>query len=585
MARTRTPLVPLGLLLVACGAASLAPPEPAAGATDEGAVVYLGGTVVASAGDATGLRIAGGRITHVLRDGDPIPPGRRVDLRGATVLPGLVDAHLHLRSLGRAHRTVRLNGTRSAEEVLARVREAAERTPAGPWVRGRGWDHNDWEDPALPSHAALSEAIPDHPVWLTRVDGHAIWVNAAALALASIDARTEDPEGGEILRDASGAPTGVLVDAAIDLMAAQLPAPTAEELRGDLARGARLCAEAGLTGVHDMGMSPAELVELRRLEAEGLLPLRVTVYLAGSEDLPARIAEPPDHEGLVTVVGVKLFADGALGSRGAALFDDYADRPDHRGLLARSPEALAGQARRVHAAGYQIAIHAIGDRGIATALDAIDAAQGEDRSRRHRVEHLQVIRDEDLDRLAPLGVVASMQPTHATSDMPWAEDRVGPARIRGAYAWRRVLEAGAPLAFGSDAPVEDHRPALGLYAAVTRQDARGQPEGGWRPDQRLSIEEALRAFTRGAAQAIHREGELGAIEVGAIADLTVVRDDPHQLEAAALRELQIVATVVEGREHRGPTAGGGHRVAASGEEPRAEARRRARIASSGSQAQ
>lgn len=380
---------------------------------------------------------------------------------------------------------------------------------------------------------------------LRRVDGHAAWANARAMRLASIDASTEDPPGGEVLRDDEGAPTGVFVDNAVDLLMRQLPAPSDAEIRDDLARAAARCADAGLTGLHDMGVDARTLAQLRALEAAGALPIRVVVYLEGDPGTDALLDTPPDREGLVMVDGVKHYIDGALGSRGAALFDDYDDRPGHRGLLVQSPEALAANARRAHDAGYRVAIHAIGDRGIATALEALGAAEGEDRSPRHRIEHAQVLRPADLETFVRLGITASMQPTHATSDMPWAEARVGPTRIRGAYAWRAVLDAGVPLAFGSDAPVESYRPALGVYAAVTRQDAEGQPPGGWMPEQRLTTVEALRAFTRGAAAAIERD-DLGVIRVGAVADLTVFAEDPTTIEASALRDLTPIATVVGG---------------------------------------
>ena len=532
----------LALALAACGSTAASPAEAP---PPSDAVVYVNANVLTPDGARAALRVEGARITHVLEADDPALAGARVDLEGATIVAGLVDAHLHLRGVGRARRNVDLLGTGSAAEVIERVAAvAAEREP-GRWIRGRGWDQNDWEVTEFPTHEALSALVPEHPVLLRRVDGHAAWANARAMALAGIDASTEDPEGGEIVRDAEGAPTGVFVDNAVDLFGPHLPDASAEEIRDDLVRAMALCADAGLTGVHDMGVDPPTLEQLRILEREGAMPIRVAAYLEGShEGTDALLDAPPDREGPLTVIGVKHYIDGALGSRGAALFEDYGDREGHRGLLVQSAEALTEKARRAHAAGYQIAIHAIGDRGIATALDAIAAAQGEERAR-HRVEHVQVIREEDVARLVELGVVASMQPTHATSDMPWAEARVGADRIRGAYAWRTMLEAGALLAFGSDAPVESHRPALGLYAAITRQDADGQPEGGWTPEERLTIEEALRAFSEGPARALGRD-DLGVIRPGAVADLTILAADPTEIAPAELREIGIVGTVVGG---------------------------------------
>jgi len=531
----------LALALAGCGGGTPAPQGPSA-------KVFLG-TFLLLDGNGTragAVRVVDGRITDILAQDDPALEGERIDFGQGTVVPGLTDAHLHLRGIGQREREVDLVGTASEADVIRRVAEAARTTPAGQWIRGRGWDQNDWEDTDFPTHTALSAAVPDHPVLLRRVDGHAAWVNEMAMRRARIDAGTEAPEGGEILTDARGRPTGVFIDNAVDLLMRQLPAPDDHVIGEDLRRAMTLCADAGLTTVHDMGVDATTLEQLRALERAGAMPIRVVVYLDGSDPRTVELLQtPPDREGRLIVDGVKHYIDGALGSRGAALFADYSDREGHRGLLVQSPEALGDHARAAHAAGYRIAIHAIGDRGIATALDAIINAQGGDASPRHRIEHVQVIRPSDVRRLAEHSITASMQPTHATSDMPWAEARVGPERIGGAYAWRTLLEADIVLAFGSDAPVESHRPMLGVYAAVTRQDAAGEPEGGWRPDQRLTAVEALRAFSRGAAEAIERD-DLGRIEVGAIADFTVLGANPVEIAPRELRDVPIVATVVEG---------------------------------------
>ncbi|HEV8320682.1 MAG TPA: amidohydrolase [Myxococcota bacterium] len=557
------------LLAAGAGCRPAGPTPAGAAAAGDDAVIYFNAVVLT--GDpahprAAGLRIEGDRVTHLF-DGAPPPAlhGRRVDLGGAAVLPGLVDAHLHLRGLGLAHRQLDLKGTRSAEEVAGLVRDAAGRAPAGAWVRGRGWDQNDWPDKRFPAHALLDDAAPDHPVWLTRVDGHAVWVNAAAMRAAGVTSDTVAPAGGEILRDAAGAPTGVFVDNAIDLIEKKLPPPTEAELREDVLAGAALCAKAGLTGVHDMGTTPEVLAVLRALAAEGRLGLRVWVFLDGQRpaaEFEATLRTPLSADvavssaagasrggaGLVRVVGVKLFADGALGSRGAALIAPYSDRRDTKGLLVTAPADLVARAAAVHAAGFQLAIHAIGDRGVRGALDAIAAAEGDDHTRRHRIEHAQVVAPADVPRFAALGVVASMQPTHATSDMPWAEARLGHVRIHGAYAWRTLTSAGAALALGSDAPVEDENPWSSIYAAVTRMDPAGAPPGGWRPEERLTLAEALAGFTRGAAFAVHAEGALGVLRPGATADLTVVDADPTAVAPAALRGVRTLRTVVAGRE-------------------------------------
>lgn len=524
---------------------------PAAGGS---AVIYTAAvvhTLDAGHPKARSVRVEGGRITHVL-DGEPPAElsGERVHLPGGAILPGLVDAHLHLRGLGAAARELDLRGTRSAEEVAERVRAAAEKAPPGAWIHGRGWDQNDWEKKEFPGHEPLDRAAPGRAVVLSRVDGHALWASGAALAAAGVTAATKAPSGGEILRDAAGAPTGVLVDNAMSVVERAAPEATPAEVRADLEKGMELCRRAGLTAVHDMGTEPAVLRELRALESEGRVTLRVYAYLGGDwAAVEPLLAEPPDREGLVQVVGVKLFADGALGSRGAALFKPYSDRPDATGLLVTPEEELARRARIAHRAGYAVTIHAIGDRGNHLALDALAAAaaEGGPGGFVHRVEHAQVLAPEDIPRFARQHVVASMQPTHATSDMPWAEARVGPERIRGAYAWRTILNTGATVVFGSDAPVEGESPWLGIHAAVTRMDAEGKPAGGWRPEERVTLLEALRAFSVGPDEVVGAR-DVGTIAPGRWADLTIVAADPFAVPVEALRGMRTVRTVVAGRE-------------------------------------
>jgi len=535
-------IVCLALLL---GCSSSPPPTSARAPApvEPDATLWTGGRIVTPTGDVDGMRTAGGLITHTWTGERPQGvDGEQIDLGGATVIPGLVDAHLHLRGIGRAARRLSVKGTTSAEAVAELVRAATDR-PAGTWIRGRGWDQNDWAVQEFPNASLLDAVAPEHPVWLTRVDGHAAWVNSQVLRSAGIDANTPDPPGGKYLRDEQGAPTGVLIDMAMDVVAGVMPSPTDAELRADLESGIALCLAAGLTGVHDMGVGSRIRGLLETLEQEGALKLRVSAYLGDGSELRDRISGPPDREGLLQFPGVKLFADGALGSRGAALKAPYDDAPETSGLLQMEEKAFNAKARMVHNAGYQLAIHAIGDRGISMALDAIEAAQGSDRTRRHRVEHAQVVDVAEFSRFAELGVVASMQPTHATSDMPWAEARVGPERIVGAYAWRRMLDAGVPLAFGSDAPVEEHAPRFGLHAAVTRTGVDGTPAGGWRMDQALDIGEALAAFSTGAAYAAHREG--GALVAGAPADFVVLGSDPRT-QGADLLKLDVRRTVVAG---------------------------------------
>lgn len=496
---------------------------------------------------AGALRVEGGVVTHVLDTDDPSLSGRRVRLEGATVLPGLVDAHLHLDGVGLGARTLDLTGARSPEAVAEAVDAAASVAAPGAWIRGRGWDHHRFPGGALPA-AGLD--LADHPVWLVRVDGHAVWANAAALDLAGVDAGTPAPPGGEIVRDAAGRPTGVLVDNAIALVEGRLPAATDAEVDRDLALALSTCARVGLTGVHTMACTRALLEALRRLDAAGRLTCRVTAYVDGRDEalvgeILAEPPAPPPATGRLRVAGVKLYADGALGSEGAALEAPYADRPGHRGLLLLEEEALARGARRVSDAGWQLAIHAIGDRANRVVLDAVaGAAAGP--GRRHRIEHAQILGAGAPARMASLGIVASVQPTHCVSDMTWCASALGQGRLASAYLWRSLLAAGVPLALGSDAPVSPPDPILGIHAAVTREDTEGRPPGGFFPAERLTVAEAIAGFTTGAAYAAHDEDRLGRLAPGRLADLTVVDGDPFTLPPGDLHRLRILRTVVGG---------------------------------------
>jgi predicted amidohydrolase YtcJ len=499
------------------------------------------------------LAVRGGRIVYLGDDAGALawrgPATRLLDLSGRAVTPGLIDAHSHLTGLGAALEQVDLGGAASYDEVIRRVREAAGRLPPGSWVRGRGWDQNLWPDKRFPTHEALSRAVPDHPVWLTRVDGHAALINARALTVLGLDASTRDPQGGRLLRDASGRPAGVLVDRAMDL--ARLPAPAGADRERQLAAAARHCVELGLTTVTDMGIHEADYDAYAALRRSGRLPLRAALFLlADDEPLLARwLARGPeaDPAARITVRGIKMYADGALGSRGAALIEPYSDDPGNLGLLVSTGARLEAVARQAADHGFQVAIHAIGDRGGLVALDAMERALGGPRPQlRFRLEHAQVLRLADIERMARLGIVASMQPTHATSDMPWARDRLGEARLAGAYAWRKVLAAGGRLALGSDFPVESADPRLGLYAAVTRQDLAGNPPGGWLPGERLSREEALRGFTLDAAWSLFLEREVGSLEVGKRADLVVFARDPMTVPPAEMPRAEVDLTLVEG---------------------------------------
>jgi len=496
------------------------------------AVAWRGDQIVA-AGDVASVRALAGPTTRV------------IDLHGRSATPGLIDAHCHLYSLGADLEHVSVRDLASEAATVAAIAAAARTRPADQWLIGRGWDQNRWPGQQFPTRAALDAAVSDRPVVLERIDGHAIWVNSIALQKAGITKATPDPAGGKIVRGASGEPTGVLIDNAESLVVAKEP-PASPEVREQRLRAASAVAiAAGLTAVHDMGIEEETADAYRKLAAAHQLPLRVHAFLTAPAHLERLATPPAPATGRFVMRGVKFYADGALGSRGARLYDGYSDDPGNHGLWRTDPAMLARSVDAAVAGGWQVAIHAIGDAAVGSVLDAYLAAEkAHPGDHRLRVEHTQVIAPKDVPRMIAARAIASMQPTHATSDMPWAEARLGPTRILGAYAWRTMLEHHIPVAGGSDFPVERVPPILGIYAAVTRQDSKGMPAGGWYPDQRMTLPEAIDAFTRGAAYAEGAEDSRGMIAVGRHADLTVFSGT--LVPDRSLLDLQVDYTIVDG---------------------------------------
>ncbi len=520
-------------------------------------VVYHGGNVYTfnpRQPRAAAIAVRDGRIVAIGSDSAVLALAgemtRRVPLAGRTVTPGLIDAHVHMSWLGSV-KTGRLNlaQVKSFDELIDLVKERAAETPKGEWVLGSLWDNASWGMKAFPTHERLSAAVPDHPVWLGRNDGHMALANARAMALAGITRDTPDPTGGEILRDADGNATGLFVDNAMELMGRVVPRDAS--VRDDLLAAQDACLALGITGVHDAGISPAEIDVYKRLADAGALKLRVYGMIHAESAIEYISRHKPligYADGRFTLRAVKCFADGAMSTRGAWLFAPYSDRPGYVGLPVQNLDWIGKITRASLDARYQVCTHAIGDRAIHEILNLYETAITSHPKLDHRlrVEHAQNPAFADIARFAALDVIPSMQPVHATSDMRWAEDRVGPERVTGAYAWAKFLRAGCRIAAGSDCPVEDPNPLWGVYAAVTRQDQQGHPPGGWYPDECMTREEAFRAFTLDAAYSAFEEHDKGTLEPGKLADFTVYDRDVLRCPARELVDTKVHMTVING---------------------------------------
>ena len=475
----------------------------------------------------------------------------KLDARGRTLIPGLIDAHGHVMGLGMTLVSLDLSGTTSLADALTKIAaEGTKDTPAR-WIRGRGWNQVSWGLGRMPTAAELDAATGTRPAWLYRVDGHAGWANSAALKAAGITKATKDPAGGRILRDAAGNPTGVLIDAAMELVEKAAPPPSAGEREKALEAALKHLAAIGLTGVHDMGTAPEDWALFRSFGDDGRLTLRITAYAAGMQAMEAISPLRPTpwlYEDRLKLQGIKLLTDGALGSRGAWLLKPYTDEPSTRGLQFLDDTKEKNLFSRANFLGYQVAAHAIGDAANRQALDSfaeILPTYGD--KFRNRIEHAQVIDLADIPRFAELKIVASVQPTHATSDKAMAGDRLGAERQEGAYAWSALRKAGAHLALGSDFPVEPANPFYGLHAAVTRQDRQGQPPEGWRPEQAMTLQQAFAGFTTDAAWAGSAENRVGSLQTGRWADFLLLDRDPFAIAPAELFQVKVEETWLSGR--------------------------------------
>jgi len=509
-----------------------------------------------------------------------------IDAKGKIVFPGFIDSHGHVGGLGSSLVELNLVGTTSPQEIAGMVAKKAASLKPGEWIRGRGWDQNMWrsktKERPFPTAAMLDNASPNNPVVLFRVDGHAVWVNSKALSLIAAGNESTssiaDVEGGKIVRDKKGNATGVFIDNAVGLVMKNVPPYSKNEIEHSISLALRECLQFGLTSVQDMGIDEDDFSIYQEMMEKHALPVRVYAAILGDGELWQRFQltgpfiDRTGHR--LTVRAIKMYIDGALGSRGAALIEPYSDDPGNRGLTVNSEEEIRKVASEALAHGFQMCTHAIGDRGNNIVLNAYEEAFQKNPdaaySARFRIEHAQVLDPADIPRFKKLRIIPSMQPTHCTADMYWAQARLGPVRILGAYAWRSLLKDGNIIPGGSDFPVQSPNPLLGFYAAITRQDTNGIPrnaedvgrlfelsadgikdstvfEGGWYANQKMTREEALRAFTIWGAYAEFAEKEKGSIEKGKLADLTILSDDIMTIPAHEIPSTKVVMTIVDGK--------------------------------------
>ena len=545
--------LPLALLLSSSVAAAQRTAAPAADLIVTNARIY---TVDDTRPVVRAMAVRAGRVQFTGSEREALalrgPATRVLDLHGQVVIPGMVDAHAHLRGLGEFLTSVNLFGATSWDEVVARVAARAKTAKPGEWIVGRGWDQNLWRDTRFPVHDALSAAIPGNPVYLTRVDGHAAVVNEVAMRLAHITSATADPAGGRMLRGSGGAPTGVFIDNAKELVQVAIPSATADDERRLLRAGIREAYRWGLVGLHDAGESRATIDVAESLARDGELPFRLYMMI-GDDSLAllhylARGPQVGLYDNRLWIRSIKLYVDGAMGSRGAALLEPYSDDPSNSGLLLSAPGHIQHVAERALAAGFQVATHAIGDRGNRVVLDAYEAALTTHPAADHRfrIEHAQALHRDDIARFAALGVIPSMQAVHQTSDMYWIGKRLGAERLPGAYAWRALLQTGVVIPNGSDFPVEAVNPLLSFHSAVSRQDASNYPVGGWHAEQRMTRDEALKSMTLWPAYAGFQESIMGSLAPGKLADFVVLDRDIMTVPESEILGAMVVSTWVGG---------------------------------------
>ena len=552
-----TPPPSADVILVNARAYTMAWPDPALDGTPAGQAPHGpdGWTP-----DARAVALTGGKImlvgTREVVEARKGPATQVIDLGGATLLPGMVDSHAHVLELGAKLQAVDLAGVATEAEAVDRVVTYAARVPKGQWITGRGWDEGAWAN-RYPDWRLLSRKVPDHPVMLYSLHGFAIWANRLALDNAQITRLTKAPVGGEIRKDTKGEPTGIFLNRATTIMVAAAPPPSPEQLEGQLLAGLNEMARSGYVAIHEAGVDRPMLNGLTALAAKKQLPIRVYAMLSARDPELCREWATKGPQGkpgdMLVIRAVKAYYDGALGSRGARLIDDYSDMKGHRGISGAGYGFDQDVVATMMRAGFQVGVHAIGDAGNRETLDFFERVlKDNERARqgRHRIEHAQVVSPADLPRFGQMGIIASMEPPHAVEDKGWAETRLGPERVKGAYAWRTLREYGTRLIFNSDLTGSDHNLFYGLHSAITRQDKDGQPAGGWYPAQRMTPEEAVRGYSTWTAYASFAEGDTGQLVVGRLADLTALSVDPLTLGATdpgKLLDGRVRLTVVHGK--------------------------------------
>jgi predicted amidohydrolase YtcJ len=499
-----------------------------------------------------------GTINALYSPDDTLPSGAnliQIDGQGLTLLPGLIDAHGHVLGYGLSLLQVKLRGSKSEREAVDKVITFRKNNSQLNWIQGQGWNQVLWPSKAFPSMHLLDKAFPNTPVWLARIDGHAGWANSAAMKLANVDANTQAPVGGEIVRDSKGEPTGIFIDNAMLLITRHIPPLTVEEQKKVLLTSLNELAKKGLTSVHDAGIGASTIEAYKALDQAKRLPIRVYAMIDATDpEFDFLMKAGPSlsdlgHSDMLAINSVKISADGALGSRGAALISDYSDLPGHKGLLLYPKAKLHSTMKQAMEAGFQVNTHAIGDEANKQVLDEYQTLikQTHTQGLRHRIEHAQVLRLSDIPRFAKLGIIASMQATHATSDKNMAQDRLGEKRIEGAYAWQKLLQTGAIIAAGSDFPIESPNPFYGLHASVTRQDHYNRPKAGWFKEDRMTLTQALTSFTYSAAYAAHQENMIGTLKSGMKADFILINQDIFSIKPELIWQTKVKQTWVNGR--------------------------------------